>query len=678
MNSSPTENSIVATQIANVSSNTGTRLLVTGANGFLGKAVVRQSERAGMEVTTCGRGDNSNGFSNYLQIDLVSEDLSSLVAGQDSVIHCAGLAHQFGKKGDDPRPFFAANVQATQRLLQAAIKAGVEHFVLISSVGVYGTNESGLPLDEKSPCHPNGHYAESKLEGERQAIAIAKRNKIRLTVVRMATIFGEGDRGNISRLMKAIDQRKFASIGPGENRKSLIYLQDAARACVTTVERPGRQRTNIEIYNVTSPSVEMSKVTDGLASALMRPKPLVLPVSLVVGAAKLLSAVSFGRGPFPRVEKTVDKWLSNDVFDGNKFRNEFNFESRVTLEQGLAKQVAHYRDQSQWVASEWRGKRAMDLALALVAFAVFLIPMIVIGIIVRRTSKGVAIYWSDRVGKDNKVFSMAKFRTMRTDTPEVATDLLNDSENWITPIGKFLRKTSLDELPQLWNVLKGDMSIVGSRPPLHNQYELLALRTARGVSQIRPGLTGWVAINGRDEVCDPLKVEMDRYYVQNVSPRLDLKIIYKTFLKVLKREGVKEGSEDVAEQPQILRIGKDITLVATADCVNSVAVAAERLVAHGISASVIGITETAQLNTREIAEMVGSINKSLFVSREMSGLDSSENLQLPEFRLPKLVLSEDPNEIVAQLASEASKIVEQACDDAPAESKPAAIELEVI
>jgi O-antigen biosynthesis protein WbqP len=161
-----------------------------------------------------------------------------------------------------------------------------------------------------------------------------------------------------------------------------------------------------------------------------------------------------------------------------------------------------------------------------------------IAILVRLTSKGPAVYWSDRVGRYNGIFKMPKFRTMRSDTPAVATHLLSNPDEYLTPIGSFLRKSSLDELPQLWSVLKGDMSFVGPRPALFNQDDLIALRTDRGVHRLIPGITGWAQINGRDDIPIPKKVEFDAYYLLHRSFLLDIKIILLTVFKVARREGV--------------------------------------------------------------------------------------------------------------------------------------------
>ena len=183
-------------------------------------------------------------------------------------------------------------------------------------------------------------------------------------------------------------------------------------------------------------------------------------------------------------------------------------------------------------------KRIFDLILAVFVTAILFIPMITIAIVIKLTSEGPILYWSDLVGQHNHIFKMHKFRSMKTDTPAVATHLLEDPKSVLTPIGYFLRKSSLDELPQIWNILKGDMSFVGPRPALYNQDDLIELRTQQDIHKLLPGLTGWAQINGRDELSIPDKVALDLAYKKKQSFCFDLKILYLTFAKVLLKDGV--------------------------------------------------------------------------------------------------------------------------------------------
>jgi O-antigen biosynthesis protein WbqP len=183
-------------------------------------------------------------------------------------------------------------------------------------------------------------------------------------------------------------------------------------------------------------------------------------------------------------------------------------------------------------------KRTLDLLLSVLALVVLSIPISIVALAVRVTSSGPTIYWSDRVGRYNVIFKMPKFRSMRVDTPAVATHLLTNPKAHLTPIGSFLRKSSLDELPQLWCILVGDMSFVGPRPALFNQYDLIELRTKKNVHKLVPGLTGWAQVNGRDELPIWKKVALDAEYLQRQGFWFDIKILWLTFLKVFFRDGV--------------------------------------------------------------------------------------------------------------------------------------------
>ena len=183
-------------------------------------------------------------------------------------------------------------------------------------------------------------------------------------------------------------------------------------------------------------------------------------------------------------------------------------------------------------------KRIFDLILVISLFLILLISLLLIAVLVIATSKGPALYWSKRIGKNNKIFKMPKFRSMMTSTPAVATHLLDNPDSYLSPIGGFLRLSSLDELPQLFSVLKGDMSFVGPRPALFNQDDLIALRTEKGVDKLLPGITGWAQVNGRDELSIPDKVALDVEYLNRQSFWFDIKILWMTFLKVVKRDGV--------------------------------------------------------------------------------------------------------------------------------------------
>lgn len=185
-----------------------------------------------------------------------------------------------------------------------------------------------------------------------------------------------------------------------------------------------------------------------------------------------------------------------------------------------------------------RTKRCIDLAAAVILAAACMPVMALIAVLVVATDRGPALYWSDRIGRSGRVFSMPKFRTMKLGTPQVATDKLENPASRLTRIGGVLRKLSLDELPQLWSVIKGDMSLVGPRPALHNQHELIAARRAHAIDSIRPGVTGWAQVNGRDSLSDAEKLSLDREYLERASLGLDVKILAMTVFAVLRRDGI--------------------------------------------------------------------------------------------------------------------------------------------
>ena len=183
-------------------------------------------------------------------------------------------------------------------------------------------------------------------------------------------------------------------------------------------------------------------------------------------------------------------------------------------------------------------KRVFDLGFGIITLMVVLVPMLIVALGVKISSKGTVLYWSDRVGRDNVIFKMPKFRTMKLNTPEMATHLMNTPDTFLSPLGGFLRRSSLDEIPQLWSILKGDMSFVGPRPALFNQNDLIALRTEKGVVKLVPGLTGWAQVNGRDELPIPEKVDLDVEYMERQSFWFDMKILWMTALKVVRRDDV--------------------------------------------------------------------------------------------------------------------------------------------
>lgn len=324
-------------------------VLITGASGFLGSEIVRQFADSGSVLALARQwpagetvprnvirrtGDITQPASFWPALD-----------GVKTIVHSAGLAHQFGRKSTRPELFQQVNTQGTEAVMRAAVAANVEHVVLVSSVSVYGGGSQ--PTDESCPCRASDPYGNSKLQAEQIAMQIAEATGMRLTVLRMATIFGEGDPGNIRRLMQTIDQGRFIWLGTGTNRKSLVYRDDAARACVlaaTTKPRIDADREPVRVYNISLPPVPVSSIVAALSTGLGRPTPhWYIPAPLVRTMGGGLSLCMAGRGPAARIHRTITKWLSDDIYPGERFERDYGFQPQVSLEEGLRRETAWFR-----------------------------------------------------------------------------------------------------------------------------------------------------------------------------------------------------------------------------------------------------------------------------------------------------------------------------------------------
>jgi nucleoside-diphosphate-sugar epimerase len=316
-------------------------VLVTGANGFVGSAIALLCQQQSMRVSATGRTSvNAENLPNYFTADVTAPDsLAGAMKGVDAVVHAAGLAHQFDKGRDDASRFMSINASGAEHVARTAREAGVRHFILISSVSVYGAHEESA-CDEETPCRPQDAYAQSKHEAERRAIEIFKETNTCLTILRLATVYGEGDRGNILRLIRTIDRGRFIWIGRGENRKSLIHVEDAARACTAVLLSPCE---GIHVYNVSAPAQKMHEIVGGIAAALGRKAHgLHIPPRAALAAASFLKSVSLSHAKFSGVKATIEKWLADDVYDARKFEERFDFKSQVNFKEGIEREVAWY------------------------------------------------------------------------------------------------------------------------------------------------------------------------------------------------------------------------------------------------------------------------------------------------------------------------------------------------
>jgi nucleoside-diphosphate-sugar epimerase len=319
------------------------KLLVTGATGYVGSAIAQACVSAALDVRLTGRAETANySRGQYQASDLLNEvSLAQVTSGVDVAVHAAGLAHQFGAGTEDRESFQRVNVQGTINLCRAAIASGVRRLILISSVSVYGPG-AGL-RNENYPCQPEGAYAQSKHEAESKARELALKAGLALTILRLATVYGEGDPGNVGRLIRAIDIGRFLWIGNGSNSKSLIHCDDVARACLAVVQRPA-PTAGAEVYNVTAPPCTMSEVVNEICRALNRPVPRLhvpsRPLVLLASSASHLPGLSRRLRP---IQRTLRKWLDDDMYDGVKFERAFEFRPAVSLPQGIAREVAWHK-----------------------------------------------------------------------------------------------------------------------------------------------------------------------------------------------------------------------------------------------------------------------------------------------------------------------------------------------
>jgi nucleoside-diphosphate-sugar epimerase len=317
-------------------------ILLTGANGFLGRAILSQLQASGIPVCATDLGATI-GASDivYRQADIARlEELKPVLENAITVIHVAGLAHIFSPDANSAGKFRQINEIGTANVTAAAAAAGVGHLIVISSVSVYGPYTQGI-YDENTPCNPVGPYALSKYNAELRAIEIARESGMALTILRLATLYGEGDPGNVGRLMRTLDRGRFLWIGDGRNRKSLLYKGDAARACMAVAERPA---SGINIYNVSAPACTMREIVDGIADALGKhPFPVRVPASPALLLSRHLSRIPNRR--MAGLHQTVKKWLAEDVYDTRRFEEAYGFQTKTSLADGLKREVDWYKRQ---------------------------------------------------------------------------------------------------------------------------------------------------------------------------------------------------------------------------------------------------------------------------------------------------------------------------------------------
>ena len=315
------------------------RILVTGVTGFLGSAIVKQLQEKRRPVRTTARQPVFDRTGDHWPADLTTtECLPEMLEGVSCVIHCAGLAHQFDPRPEMESQFHRVNCEATLRLARAAADQKVKRFVFVSSVSVYGPARDSRLRNEDTPADPVGAYAESKRQAEAGLLQLSAKTGMEILILRMATLYGEGDPGNLGRLFKAIERGRFVMIGSGRNRKSLVHRDDAAAACVRAALHPTVQSWGI--WNISGEPCTMREIVSGIGSAVGRePGRFSLPAPLANGL--LNAAAVLGIGPIRRWAKsrrqTLQKWLADDAYDGSRFARDFQWRSEISLVEGLSR-----------------------------------------------------------------------------------------------------------------------------------------------------------------------------------------------------------------------------------------------------------------------------------------------------------------------------------------------------
>jgi UDP-glucose 4-epimerase len=320
------------------------RVLVTGASGFVGRSIVKELGEKSIDIYTCGRKPQAD-LPNYFPVDITSKESVEKLAGQlncvDSIIHSAGLAHQF-QAPKDTGAFKKINVGGTENIARLASEIGCKKFIHISSISVYGDSKPN-PCDEAAACEPSGSYAVSKYEAELAAREICQKHGINLVILRLATVYGEGDVGNVLRLIKLIDGGKFFWAGRGENGKSLIFNTDAARACRIAAEAGESDLPGVNIYNVTDAPHTMREIVETIAQKLGKKIPgISVPPGLIKTTLKTASLLPVVGGRARNLAGTLKKWQSDDVLSGEKIERELNFQAETSLAEGIKKEVEWY------------------------------------------------------------------------------------------------------------------------------------------------------------------------------------------------------------------------------------------------------------------------------------------------------------------------------------------------
>jgi len=496
----------------------GDKILVTGANGFLGSALVEYlaGNYAMAAAVRSAEPTGSVEQENYVAVGNIdaNTDWSVALAGVDAVVHCAARTHVMQDGSTDPLDEYRkVNVAGSLNLARQAVEAKVRRFIFISSIGVHGVN-SVSPFNEESLIAPQEPYAVSKLEAELALQDFASKAGLELVIIRPPLVYGAAAPGNFGKLFKLADSSLPLPFGAVHNKRTMVYLGNLCHFIETCISHPSAANQTFVIADGEDVSLRQLLV---LMRKAMGRGPGLLPVP--VGLFRLAGRVT-GK------QAVVDRLVGDLQVDTSKARQLLGWQPPYTVAQGVAATVADLSARS--AEKPARGSavlRLFDIIFALCGL-LFGFPILLAIYVLGLFDTGSPLFLQERVGRNKKPFTLVKFRTMKVDTASVASHLASASS--ITRMGGFLRKTKLDELPQLWNVLKGEMSLVGPRPNLFNQEELIAERDALGVYDVRPGITGLAQVNEIDMSTPRLLAETDAEMIRQMTVGNYFRFIFQT------------------------------------------------------------------------------------------------------------------------------------------------------
>lgn len=497
----------------------GDKILVTGANGFLGSALARHLSDKFSLVLAVRSAESAGpaGQENTVAVGNIdaATDWSQALAGVDTVVHCAARAHVMSDESTDPLDEYRkVNVAGSLNLARQAVEAKVRRFIFISSIGLHGVN-SVSPFNEESLIAPQEPYAVSKLEAELALQDFASKAGLELVIIRPPLVYGAAAPGNFGKLFKLADSSLPLPFGAVHNKRTMVYLGNLCHFIENCITHPSAANQTFVIADGEDVSLRELLVLMRKAQG-RRPGLLPVPVWVFRLAGRLT-----GR------QALVDRLVGDLQVDTRKAQKVLGWKAPYSVQQGVAETVAGTVGDSATPVTAGGSalQRLFDIAFAACGL-VFGFPVLLLIYLLGLFDTGSPLFLQERVGRNKKPFTLVKFRTMQVNTASVASHLASASS--ITRMGGFLRKTKLDELPQLWNVLKGEMSLVGPRPNLFNQHELIAERDALGVYAVRPGITGLAQVNEIDMSTPKLLAETDARMIREMSPVKYFRFIVQT------------------------------------------------------------------------------------------------------------------------------------------------------